>query len=99
MNFLILITRTRDSNRLNNFPKELIKEHLRKEIRQKVVSEKSFYVKSYFEGIIIFVTMGRARGSMQHLEDNWEVVVAQLTEWSFPIPEDPGSNTIIGNFY
>ena len=26
------------------------------------------------------------------------VVVAQLAERSLPIPEDPGSNTVIGNF-
>ena len=26
------------------------------------------------------------------------MVVAQLTERSLPIPEDPGSNPIIGNF-
>ena len=28
-----------------------------------------------------------------------EVVVAQLAEWSLPKPEDPGSNSVIGNFY
>ena len=28
-----------------------------------------------------------------------EVVVAQLAEWSLPIPEDPGTNPVIGNFY
>ena len=27
------------------------------------------------------------------------VVVAQLAERSLPIPEDPGSNPVIGNFY
>ena len=27
------------------------------------------------------------------------VVVAQLTAWSLPMPEDPGLNTAIGNFY
>ena len=27
------------------------------------------------------------------------VVVVQLAEWSLPIPEDPGSNQAIGNFY
>ena len=27
------------------------------------------------------------------------MVVAQLTEQSLPIPEDPGSNPFIGNFY
>jgi len=27
------------------------------------------------------------------------VVVAQLIAWSLPIPEDPGSNPVIGNFY
>ena len=25
--------------------------------------------------------------------------LAQLAEWSLPIPEDPGSNPVIGNFY
>ena len=25
--------------------------------------------------------------------------VAQLAEWSLPIPEDPSSNPVIGNFY
>ena len=29
----------------------------------------------------------------------WEVVVAQLAERSLPIPEDLGSNPVIGNFY
>ena len=29
----------------------------------------------------------------------WEVVVAQLAERSPTIPEDPGSNPVIGNFY
>ena len=29
----------------------------------------------------------------------WEVVVAQLAERSLTIPEDPGSNPVIGNFY
>ena len=29
----------------------------------------------------------------------WAVVVAQLAERSLPIPEDPGSNPVIGNFY
>ena len=28
-----------------------------------------------------------------------EVVVAQLAERSLTIPEDPGSNPVIGNFY
>ena len=28
----------------------------------------------------------------------WEVVVAQLAERLLPIPEDPGSNPVIGNF-
>ena len=28
-----------------------------------------------------------------------EVVVAQLAEQSLMIPEDPGSNPVIGNFY
>ena len=28
-----------------------------------------------------------------------EVVVAQLAEWSLTIPEDPGSNPVISNFY
>jgi len=27
------------------------------------------------------------------------VVVAQLAEQSLPIPKDPGSNPVIGNFY
>ena len=27
------------------------------------------------------------------------VVVAQLAESSLPIPEDPGSNPVMGNFY
>ena len=27
------------------------------------------------------------------------VVEVQLAEWSLPIPEDPGSNQAIGNFY
>ena len=27
------------------------------------------------------------------------VIVAQLTAWSIPIPEDPGSILVIGNFY
>ena len=27
------------------------------------------------------------------------VAVAQLAEWSLPIPEDPGSKPAIGNFY
>ena len=27
------------------------------------------------------------------------MVVAQLAEWLLPIPEDPGSNPVIGNFY
>ena len=27
------------------------------------------------------------------------VVVTQLAERSLPIPEDPGSNPVIGNFY
>ena len=39
----------------------------------------------------------------QKLENNnvdyWAVVVAQLAEQSLPIPEDPGSNPVIGNFY
>ena len=30
---------------------------------------------------------------------SWEVVVAQLAERSLMIPEDPGSNPVIGNFY
>ena len=29
----------------------------------------------------------------------WAVVVAQLAEQLLPIPEDPGSNPVIGNFY
>ena len=29
----------------------------------------------------------------------WAVVVAQLAARSLPIPEDPGSNPVIGNFY
>ena len=29
----------------------------------------------------------------------WAVVLAQLTARSLPIPEDPGLNPIIGNFY
>ena len=29
----------------------------------------------------------------------WEVVVAQLAERSLMIPEDPGLNPVIGNFY
>ena len=31
--------------------------------------------------------------------NDWEVVVAQLAERSLAIPEDPGSNPVIGNFY
>ena len=30
---------------------------------------------------------------------SWEVVVAQLAERSLTIPEDPGSNPVIGSFY
>ena len=30
---------------------------------------------------------------------SWEVVVPQLAERSRTIPEDPGSNPVIGNFY
>ena len=30
---------------------------------------------------------------------SWEVVVAQLAERSLTIPEDPGLNPVIGNFY
>ena len=29
----------------------------------------------------------------------WAVVVAQLVEWSLPIPEVRGSNPVIGIFY
>ena len=29
----------------------------------------------------------------------WAVVVAQLIAWLLPIPEDPGSNPVIGIFY
>ena len=29
----------------------------------------------------------------------WAVAVAQLTVCSLPVPEDPGSNPVIGNFY
>ena len=29
----------------------------------------------------------------------WAVVVAQLAERLLPIPEDPGSNPVMGNFY
>ena len=29
----------------------------------------------------------------------WTVVVAQLAERLLPIPEDPGSNPVNGNFY
>ena len=35
-----------------------------------------------------------------HLRSNLRaVVVAQLAARSLPIPEDPGSNPVIGNFY
>ena len=30
---------------------------------------------------------------------NWAVVVAQRVAWSLPIPEDPGSYLVTGNFY
>ena len=33
------------------------------------------------------------------MNGNWAVVVAQLTAWSFLIPEDPGSNAVIGYFH
>ena len=34
------------------------------------------------------------------VDKEWgEVVVAQLAERSLAIPEDPGSNPVIGNFY
>ena len=33
------------------------------------------------------------------LTTRWAVVVAQLAELSLPIPEDPGLNPVIGNFY
>ena len=30
---------------------------------------------------------------------SWAVVVAQFAEWLLPIPEDPGLNPVISNFY
>ena len=46
---------------------------------------------------------GRSAKAVQSRQTNigwkWEVVVAQLAEWSPTISEDPGSNPVIGNFY
>ena len=42
--------------------------------------------------------LGQERISMLNIYDR-AVVVAQLAEWLLPIPEDLGSNPVIGNFY
>ena len=42
--------------------------------------------------------LGQERISMLNIYDR-AVVVAQLAERLLPIPEDPGSNPVIGNFY
>ena len=56
--------------------------------------------------LIIFVhTLASPMSSKQflcqrkHTNPIWAVVVAQLAERLFPIPEDLGSNPVIGNFY
>ena len=40
-----------------------------------------------------------AKWILKNANTQWAVVVAQLAERLLPIPEDPGSNPVIGNFY
>ena len=41
----------------------------------------------------------RMYGGIKQSIKYWSLVVAQLTAWSLPVPEDPGLNPVIGNFY
>ena len=41
----------------------------------------------------------RVFGTKGKRGNDWAVVVVQLAEWLLLIPEDPGSNPVIGNFY
>ena len=56
-----------------------------------------FVVKSQTNGLGGFSEL-RCKLTFQRFH-KWEVVVAQLAEWSLTIPEDPGSIPVIGNFY